>query len=467
MPLQYYTILIKEMMEMREYYHSVRLNKERCKGCVHCLQCCPTQAIRVKGGKAVVLGERCIDCGECFRVCPNSAKIVASDSLSTMKDYKYTVVLPPPSFFVQFPPDIEIPRILEGLKALGFNSIFEVGIGAELVVEEIKRILKEKKPHGPDKPFISSSCPAVVRLIQVNYPNLVEQIVPLDAPMDITAHLAKDYISRTTHTPIEQIGAFFLTSCSAKVTSIKSPEGRLKSPIDRVIPVSSIYVPLLEVMGGMQERDISQEGLLSSGLGIGWGITEGIPMGIGLNHSLSVNGIHNVIEVLDEVELGHLDGLEYIECQACYGGCIGGFLNVQNRFLAEVRIKNLIRSIGSKESVRTRLKEMIPGDFNINHLKIEPRPMKAIGETFIKSAEMLSKMEEITRRLPGLDCGSCGSPTCSALAEDIVCGRAKETDCIFKLIHMIESKTGEIQEITMSLPSPVKRSSYQESEGGD
>lgn len=452
------------MMYMKEYYHSVRHNREKCKGCVHCLQCCPTQAIRVRDGRAFILEERCIDCGECFRVCPNYAKMVASDSLSTIYDYEHCIVLPPPAFFVQFPPEIRIRRILAGLKALGFHTIFEVGIGAELVVEEIKKLLKEKKT---ERPLISSSCPAVVRLIQVNYPNLVEQIVPLDAPVDIAADLAKDYVSRTTNTPWEKIGVFFLTSCSAKVTSNKSPEGREKSPIDGTIPISSIYVPLLEVMGGMHKEETREHKLLSSGLGIGWGVSEGIPAGIGLNHSLSVNGIHNVIQVLEEVELGHLDGLEYIECLACYGGCIGGFLNVQNRFLAEVRIKNLIRSIEHETSVRVRLKDLIPKGYTVNRLKIEPRPGKALGESFTKSAAMLSAMEEIMDGLPGLDCGSCGSPTCRTLAEDIVSGLAQETDCIFHLISTIEGKTGEIHDLFMSLPALVKKKYRRELEGGD
>ena len=52
---------------------------------------------------------------------------------------------------------------------------------------------------------------------------------------------------------------------------------------------------------------------------------------------------------------------------------------------------------------------------------------------------MMEKMEKIVNDLPGLDCGSCGSPTCRALAEDIVRGRAKETDCIHKLKAKIQS----------------------------
>ena len=51
---------------MDAYFHSVRLDKDKCKGCTNCIKRCPTQAIRVRAGKAHIIKERCIDCGECI-----------------------------------------------------------------------------------------------------------------------------------------------------------------------------------------------------------------------------------------------------------------------------------------------------------------------------------------------------------------------------------------------------------------
>ena len=56
---------------MNTYFHSVRLDEEKCMGCTNCIKRCPTQAIRVRSGKAHIISERCIDCGECIRVCPH------------------------------------------------------------------------------------------------------------------------------------------------------------------------------------------------------------------------------------------------------------------------------------------------------------------------------------------------------------------------------------------------------------
>ncbi len=54
--------------------HSVRLNEAKCVGCTNCIKKCPTEAIRVRDGKARIAEERCIDCGECIRVCPHHAR---------------------------------------------------------------------------------------------------------------------------------------------------------------------------------------------------------------------------------------------------------------------------------------------------------------------------------------------------------------------------------------------------------
>ena len=50
---------------MNTYFHSVRLDEEKCMGCTNCIKRCPTQAIRVRSGKAHIISERCIDCGTC------------------------------------------------------------------------------------------------------------------------------------------------------------------------------------------------------------------------------------------------------------------------------------------------------------------------------------------------------------------------------------------------------------------
>ena len=74
---------------MTDFEHSVRLDSDLCKGCINCIKRCPTQAIRVRNGKATIISEFCIDCGECIRVCPHHAKLATYDSLDVLDNYEY------------------------------------------------------------------------------------------------------------------------------------------------------------------------------------------------------------------------------------------------------------------------------------------------------------------------------------------------------------------------------------------
>ena len=82
--------------------HSVSIEYARCRGCTTCMKTCPTQAIRVRRGKATILDERCIDCGACIRSCPHKAIKAVSDPLTCLEEFQYTVALPDPALYSQF-----------------------------------------------------------------------------------------------------------------------------------------------------------------------------------------------------------------------------------------------------------------------------------------------------------------------------------------------------------------------------
>ena len=82
---------------MDKFFHSVRLDADKCKGCTNCIKRCPTEAIRVRAGKASIISERCIDCGECIRICPHHAKRAQTDPFNKILEYKYRIALPAPT----------------------------------------------------------------------------------------------------------------------------------------------------------------------------------------------------------------------------------------------------------------------------------------------------------------------------------------------------------------------------------
>ncbi|HPW27718.1 MAG TPA: 4Fe-4S binding protein, partial [Tenuifilaceae bacterium] len=72
------------------------------------MRVCPTEALRVRGGKALLQSNRCIDCGECYRVCPTGAIIVEQDDFNSIFNYKYRVALVPSVLLAQYPEDVSV-----------------------------------------------------------------------------------------------------------------------------------------------------------------------------------------------------------------------------------------------------------------------------------------------------------------------------------------------------------------------
>ena len=145
----------------KKRFHSVRLEKNKCRGCTNCLKRCPTEAIRVRGGRAHIIDERCIDCGECIRVCDYHAKVAVTDPLSSISRFKYKIALPAPSLYGQFKNLRHIAQVLTGLRQMGFDDVFEVARGADVVTRAIREKLRQ--PDLP-RPLISAACPVIVRI---------------------------------------------------------------------------------------------------------------------------------------------------------------------------------------------------------------------------------------------------------------------------------------------------------------
>ena len=96
------------------YKHSVSLDADKCKGCTTCLRRCPTQAIRIRDGKACINPNLCIDCGECIRHCPYKAKKADFDQWDSLDRSKFLIALPAPSLFGQFANLDDTDYLLQG-----------------------------------------------------------------------------------------------------------------------------------------------------------------------------------------------------------------------------------------------------------------------------------------------------------------------------------------------------------------
>lgn len=426
------------------FFHSVRLDAQRCKGCTNCIKLCPTEAIRVRDGKAVIIEARCIDCGECIRVCPNNAKTAYSDSLSILEEYQYRIALPAPSLFGQFKHGTTPEQILTALRLIGFNEVFEVAQAADYLTCAMRLFLKEHCGQT----WISSSCPAVVRLVQVRFPELLPQLLPLETPMELAAQLAKNKAIERFGENTLKIGAFFITPCPAKTTAVYQPEGN-PSHVDGTISVNEVYGALHKVLAAAKGADLSH----TSRFGLGWALPGGETAALGESNRIAASGIHDVIVLLEELDLGRLEGIDFIEAQACPGGCLGGPLTVANHFVSQARIQKLVQELPAR-----RIDDCahIASLIHISQT-LRPRPILPLDNDVSSAIRRMEHLEKLLEGLPGLDCGACGAPACRSLAEDIVRGLATEADCVIKLREKVKKLAEEMVDLATKLPPAMGR----------
>ncbi len=441
------------------YFHSVTLDYDKCRGCTNCIKRCPMEAIRVHEGKAKITEERCIDCGDCIRFCSHHAKVAVTDALQKLDSFKYRIALPAPSFFGQFKEYEGIDEILAAFRKIGFDEVFEVALAAEVVAYVVHRYLQTTRY---DKPLFSSACPAVLRLLQIKFPDLLQRVIPVLTPMEVAARMAKAEAMKRTGLKWDEIGTFFISPCPAKVTEAKNPIVTRVSAVDGVIGANLIYKDIIKHLQQNRGNELNREGLhKATKSGMCWGYVTGESKSISFGTSLAVSGIHNVTSLLEEIELGELRDVDFIELQACVGGCVGGPLNIQNLFVGRVKLRRIIERFTSTMPYydEENLLKVYEGKEYQFTEPIQPRPIMVLDEDVSKAIMKMERVDAIANELPGLDCGACGSPSCRTLAEDIVRGLAFDTDCVIKLRGRVKTLAEEILDLARKLPPAMSDNS--------
>lgn len=412
---------------MNTYEHSVFLDASKCTGCTTCIRHCPTEAIRIRDGKATIAEERCIDCGECIRVCPHNAKRAVCSKLTDMDGFKWKIALPAPSLYAQFDNLDDIDYVLSGLRRIGFDQVYEVSKAAELVSAYTRLYLDTE---GIEKPIISSACPAVVRLIALRFPALRDHVVQMLPPMEIAAKLAREQ-AQQEHPELkpEEIGVCFISPCPAKASYVKNGFAGYESQVDVVVSISDLYFQLINAM----DADEEVENLSTSGMmGVGWASSGGEASALFNDRYLSADGIENVNRVLDQIENGNIPPLDFVELNACTGGCVGGVLTIENPYIAKARLQSLRRFLPVSQNFLPPDTHYIPEEYFFDSMP-EYKSVSQLGSTMAESMRMLADIQSLRAELPGLDCGSCGAPTCRAFAEDVVRGTACKSDCVLTM----------------------------------
>jgi iron only hydrogenase large subunit-like protein len=414
---------------MDKYYHPIEFISGKCEGRMKCMRACPTQAIRVKDGKATMIEELCVDCGECINVCPSGAIGPLTDPFATPLDYKFKVALPSPVLFSQFRPEVDPRKVVLGLKKIGFDYVCDVSMACEEVGIALDEFLSDYRGRLP---IISSFCPTVVRLIQVKYPDLTELVAPIDVPREVAARQFKKELAARLGVSIEDIGVTYITTCPAKIVSIKQPAEKEKSWIDGAISITDVFGPLFSAVTDITDEDVDKADLEGFTFGAGWSMLGEMTRLIGSERSIAVSGMSDVTKILDDIENSKLRDVQFAEVSSCLGGCIGGSLVVENMYVARSSTMNLLRKYGSMVQIdRSEVVQKYRDGYYSLEKGLAPRPLRPLDHDLAKAIEKKKQKDTIYASLPKTDCGCCGAPSCLAFAEDIVRGQAEIEDCIY------------------------------------
>jgi len=397
-------------MTETKYFHALQILTDNCTGCTACVRVCPTEAIRVRDHKAIIDSYRCVDCGNCINVCRFHAIIPLSDPLEIIHQFKYKLAIISSSFFGQFTEDISYEVAKQAVLNLGFDQVAEEAAVTDFMINIIRDYIRKNRDKRP-----------------------------------ILTRYFRDKISKEFGLEEKEIGIFLIVPCIAHVTAVHQPEGAYKHLQDGAFSIGMIYGKIRDSLKELQNNPPSIE---TYPKGLTWALSGVQAELVDCEdiRTLSVNGVENVMEILSRVEDHYLDQYDYIVLRTCTNGCVGGCLNVENPFVAMSRIKKMIKEGQGRDFDFSDLYELYQkGEFAV--VPLAPRPIMELDKDIKKAIQKMKQINEILIMLPGLDCSACGSPSCYALAEDIVLGKASIDDCVVLLKrHSKDSEEVENQD---------------------
>ena len=415
--------------------------KEKCKRCYNCIRQCPAKAIRVEDGQAKVLEERCIACGSCIKVCHQGAKAVR-DGIQTVKKMlgqKLPVLAClAPSFPAAFP-HAKPGQVISALRALGFREVLEVAVGADLVARAHRDWVKSH----PNRPVISSPCPALILYIRKYFPSLLLHVAPIVSPMVALGRLIKKI-----YRPDARVA--FFGPCIAKKAEVDDPE--VASDVDAVLTFVELNQMLLEA--GLQLDGFPET--FADGPVAYLGMAFPIPGGLLRSASLKADICQNQIlvaegkdacrEILQEILSGAVEAkfFDLLFCEGCING--PAFPNELSAFSRKEKVANYIRARhGERMGKGGPLK--IPDLKRRVELKRSFRPDDR--RLTVPSPEIIRQILRRTNKVSAedeLNCGACGYRSCQEKASAVYWGLAENEMCLPYLVDQLETNLRQLEQ---------------------
>ena len=328
------------------------IDPKKCKECGKCMEACPYNAIadlmrpckRACPVDAISYDEdmiveiddkKCISCGQCIVSCPFGAisdRTFLVDVIRLMRNGVKVYAMVAPAIEGQFGNDVSVGMIREAIKALGFEDMFEVSLGADFVSKSEALELEEKVKAG--EKMTTSCCPAFVNIIKKHFPQIADKMSTTVSPMQATARLIKAMYPDAL--------CVFIGPCIAKKSEV----------IDSIAMDGADYALTYEELYAMMEAknidpaDFTGELQQGSKFGKNYSVSGGVTAAVlqtykERNEDVPVkvyraNGAIDCKKALTLLKVGRLTE-DFIEGMACEGGCVNGpaMLNKERTFMKD------------------------------------------------------------------------------------------------------------------------------------
>jgi Fe-S-cluster-containing hydrogenase component 2 len=415
--------------------NAIIADHSRCVGCAACTRVCPTRALRVRDTIVQAKQELCLDCGACIVACKRGALRPRTSTSADLERFKLRVAVPSLVLYGQFGDDVRPGQILRAFESLGFEKGCDISWVCEMVAAAIDAHLTDSR--GP-WPQISMTCPAVVRLIQLRYPELIPHLIPIDPPREVAPKLYRKRLAEEHGVEPEDIGMFYISPCTALVDAIERPLGRRASYLDGAFSISELFGPLLRAIRANPAADSGDQVSIR---GLRWVMASGEIPGMRNVNSISVKGLQDVVYVLDRIEAGRFSGADFINAYICSDGCFSGHLTIASRYAAQRYLHQIVRQLGDPPPVKEeRVRSLLQAKLFELEDAILPRSSPPPSTDLRRTAARQRQKRELWSQLPKKDCGACGAPDCDSLASDVADGGAALTDCpFFHVEHLLRN----------------------------
>jgi iron only hydrogenase large subunit-like protein/nitrogen-specific signal transduction histidine kinase len=422
---------------------------EICKKCYSCVRSCPTKAIEVHSGQADIIDANCISCGYCVNMCSQNAKRIHSSVPSVAEilnepDDGPRMAIVAPSFPAAFL-DVDPGAIISALRASGFDGVYEVAFGADLVSYEYYRRFRglAGDPSSSCSFLISSPCPAIVGYVEKVHPELVPYLAGVMSPMEAMAQVLRSRVASNAK-------IVFVGPCVAK----KEEAGR-SALVDEVLTFQEL-LSLFEARGvDYHTFEPSEFDPPRANLGRLYPITGGLLKAASIDDDVLGSPVY-VVEGQDRVsdlltvlsdrvksETPCVNKLfDLLFCEGCIAGPV-----IPNDLTFFERRRYIIQYMKNRP-LQTDIEQWAKdhSEYLSIDLSKEFRPSE-IDDSLPSDDEIrqvLAKTNKLSEA-DELNCRACGYNSCRDKAVAVIKGTAEVDMCLPYLISQLETVISDLQ----------------------